>query len=398
VKAFEYVAADRAGELVSGVAWALDELELDRRLDGRGLVLTAAHVVADEKRARPIRIRHADLILFTTQLATVTSAGVPLLEGLQGIRARARRSEVRRLIAEMISALESGQPLSSVMQAYPRTFPAIYRASVVAGESSGALDTVLVRVAAHMEWARGMRATTVQALIYPAMLAVAMLGLIAVLLFFLLPRILTMFPAGVADLPYQTRVVLGISDFLRAHVLLLGAGLAVAGASLTYSLRTERGRYLRDRFVLALPLMGRVARDIATSKFAATASILHSSGCDVFTVLGVSASACGNRAMERAFERTTARVRAGAQLSQGLELEPLVDPLLIQLVAVGEKTGSLDRSLAKVAEHYDGEVPRNVKRMLSLLEPALLVGAGVVVAFILLAALLPMFQMMENIQ
>ena len=153
-----------------------------------------------------------------------------------------------------------------------------------------------------------------------------------------------------------------------------------------------------DRCLLSIPRLGRVARQIATSKFACTASILQSAGCDVFTMLDVSAAACGNSAMARALRTATERVRRGSLLSEALAEETLMDPLLVQLVSVGEKSGELDRCLERIVRHYDDEIPRSVKRMLSLLEPALLVSAGGIVAFILLAALLPMFQLMETIR
>jgi general secretion pathway protein F len=397
VQAFEYVAADAAGKAVAGLAWAADELELDARLDGQGLVLTRARKVAGGTRTRPIALPRSELIQLTTQLATVTAAGLPLLEGLAGIRARAPGRRTRQLLSEMISALEAGQTFSDVLAQYPRSFPDVYRASVVAGEASGSLDKVLVRMAAHLEWVRGMRATTIQALIYPALLACALVGLIAILLFFLLPRIVTMFPGGVAELPAQTRFVLAASQALRSHALLLAALLAMALGGLTWALRSARGRVLLDRIVASMPVLGPVARQLATSKFAGTAAILQAAGCDVFTVMDVAARACGNAHMAAAFARARERIRRGDPLAQALADERSVDPLLVQLVSVGERAGELDKCLERVAAHYDTEIPRSVKRMLSLLEPALLVVAGAIVAFLLLAALLPMFQLMESI-
>lgn len=397
MQAFEYVAADAFGKAVTGLAWAADELELDARLDGQGLVLTQAKRVGSGARTRPIALPRAELILFTTQLATVTAAGLPLLEGLSGIRARAPGRRTRMLLGEMISALEAGQPFSAVLAQYPRAFPDVYRASVVAGEESGSLDKVLVRMASHLEWVRGMRATTIQALIYPALLACALAGLIGILLFFLLPRIVTLFPGGEVELPAQTRFVLAASRAVRAQAFLLVTLLAATVAALVYALRTARGRVLLDRSVSSLPILGPVARALATSKFAGTAAILQAAGCDIFTVMDVSARACGNAHMAAAFSRVRESIRRGDPLGHALAQEKAVDPLLVQLVSVGERAGELDQCLARVAAHYDTEIPRSVKRMLSLLEPALLVIAGAIVAFLLLAALLPMFQLMESI-
>jgi len=397
VKAFEYRAATAAGALVEGTAWASSEAELDDQLDARGLLLTRAKRVSDPRGSRDLRLGNDDLIHLTNQLATTTSAGVPIVEGLRGIGERLASGSGRAVVGEMVTALEAGATLSSVMGSYPKSFSPVYRSSVRAGEESGALETVLLRLAKHLEWTRGVRATAVQALVYPAILCGAIAVLIGILLYFVLPRIVSMFPGGVDDLPAQTRVVMAVSEFLRANwlpVLGVVAGSVVAFAT---ALRRPRGRLALDHALLKTPRLGAVAAQIATSKFAGTASTLQSSGCDVFTVLEVASSTCGNSALAAAFDRATERVRRGEELAEALGREPLIDPLLVQMVGIGEKTGRLDDCLAKVVEHYDDEVPRGVKRFLSVFEPALLVGAGVVVAFILLSALLPIFDLYDSI-
>lgn len=395
MKAFEYRAANAAGEAVLGVAWAKDELELDAELEGRGLVLTTAKELEHARPTRAARLREADLVLLTSQLATVTGAGVPLLAGLEGIRRGHPSARARALLGEMIHALEAGQPLSKVMERYPRAFPPVYRASVVAGEAAGALDRVLARLSGYLEWVRATRATTAQALIYPAILVLAVAALVGILVFFLVPRLVGLFPNGVTDLPAETRLVLAVSDGARAHAPLLALLAAALVAAAVQLVRSERGRVHFDRAILAVPVLGSVARSLSTGRFASTAATLQDAGCDVFRVLETAASACGNRAMEAAFRRATERVRRGVALSEALAGEALCDPLLVQLVAVGERSGQLDQCLARVAAHFDAEVPRRVRRMLALFEPAVLLGAGAVVAFVLLAALLPMFEVIE---
>ncbi|MEW6071879.1 MAG: type II secretion system F family protein [Planctomycetota bacterium] len=397
MKAFEYIAADAGGSLVAGTAWAASESDLDHTLEGRGLLLTRAKVVGDSRSGRGIRVRRNELINLTNQLATVTGAGVPIVEGLAGIGARLETRAGRQLVTEMVSTLRTGESLSRVVEAYPRTFSTVYRATILAGEASGALDKVLTRLAGHLDWIRRMRSTTIQALIYPALLVVAIVGLILILLYFLLPRIIGMYPGGVEDLPVQTRIVVGLSNFVRGNVVWLVLGLGAAAAGFAGLRRSVRGRRVLDGLLLRIPKLGSVAKELATSKFACTASILHSAGCDVFTVLDVAASTCGNAFLRHGFDRAAERVRRGETISDALEKEPLVDTLLVQMVSVGERTGSLDGCLAKLVEHYDDEIPRRVHRFLSLLEPLILVTAGIVVAFILLASLLPIFELYERI-
>lgn len=396
MRAFEYRAATPSGELIQGTTLASSEHDLDAQLATQGLVLTTAKAVPSHRRNR-LRLKQDELLNLTNQLATVTSAGVPIVEGLRGIGERMSSEGGRDLVRGIVMALESGENLSSVISQYPRCFPPVYRASVQAGEESGALDKVLQRLAKHLEWVRGIRATAAQALVYPAILCTAIGGLILILLYFVLPRIIGMFPGGQEDLPGPTRFVIGVSDLLREHWLLVLGMLIAAPAALIFTARRPKGRRMLDLLLLKIPRLGAVASQIATSKFACTAGILQSSGCDVFTMLDVAAKTCGNEALATALRRATKRVRRGEQLSHALAREPLVDPLLVQMVDVGEKTGRLDECLGKLVEHYDSEVPRGVKRFLSLLEPALIVAAGVVVAFILLSALLPIFDLFGNL-
>jgi type II secretory pathway component PulF len=372
-------------------------VELDRDLEGQGLVVTSARVVSSERRARSLRIPRDDLIALTTQLATVSGAGVRIVEGLTGIGERLASPKGRRLVEELVTALRSGASLSEAMDRHPASFPEVYRASVRAGEASGAIDTVLARLARYLEWVRGMRATTVQALIYPAILFVALFGLVLVLLYFVLPRIIGLFPGGRDQLPAQTRLVLSVSDFLTGNWMPLSAGAIALSVLAAVALRRPGGRAAVARALMRLPKVGAIARKLATSKFASTASILHQAGCDVFTVLGVAGETCGNAAMAAAFERASAGVRRGLTITQALDREGTVDPLLVQMVGVGEQTGDLDGCLSRLVEYYDEEVPRAVKRFLSFLEPAMLVAAGAVVAFILMAAILPIFDLYETL-
>ena len=398
MKTFEYVAADAKGRLVNGSLLAVSEAELDRALENRGLILTRAAVATRSRRDARVKLKSDQLIQITSQLATVTGAGVPIVEGLRGIGRRLESESARDLIERMVDGLQGGDSLSEVMEPYGRAFPPVYLASVRAGEASGALEIVLRRIAKYLEWARSMRATTVQALIYPAILFTAIFGLILVLLYYVLPKILGMFPGGHEDLPTETRIVVGLSNFVQTNILWIVGGAIGAVFGLRWGMRNRPGfRSFVHGVMMRVPKLGRVARQIATSKFASTAATLQSAGCDVFTVLEVSASACGNAAMTGCFERVNERVRRGARISQAMDEEPLVDPLLIQMVDVGEKSGALDTCLERLVEYYDDEVPRAVKKFLTILEPAVLLAAGGVVAFILLAALMPIFKLYEQI-
>lgn len=396
METFEFIAAGPGGTQIRGVQPAEDELALDRALERKGLLLTSATAVSKHRSRSRARLSRDELVTFTTQLATVTGAGIPIIDGLQGIGQRLASPGGQELVERMVTGLEAGNSLSEVMKPFPRVFPPIYRASVRAGEATGALDTILTRLAKYLEWARAMRATAIQALIYPAILMCAILGLIAILLLFVLPKIMSLFPPG-AELPWQTQIVLSASDFLRGNIVLVGS-LAVAGVvGVIAAWRVTSVKQFVHGAMLRIPKVGPLAQKLAMSRFASTAATLHSAGCDVFTMLQIASETCGNAALTQAFDRAIARIRRGEPISKSLEKEPLVDPLLVQMIHVGEKAGALDSVLMKLAEYYDDEIPRTVKKFLSLLEPCILLGAGGVVAFILMAAVLPLFQLYESI-
>ena len=395
MKLFQYRAVGLDGTLVTGLTSAHGELELDADFEERGLLLTSAKELSRSRKRRQSRLSGAELIQLSSTLATLSSAGVPLREGLAGLKERTQSPHLRSLLTELLVQLEAGHSLSEIVEAEPRVFPRVFRAAVAAGEASGSLGKVLCKLSEHLEWAREMRSMTVQALIYPLILLSAVGGLIGILLYHVLPNIVAMFPGGAVNLPAETRLVLGLSEFLTANAaaLLIGLGALIAG--LLVCLRNPRTRELLHRAVLLVPVFGALASKLAISKFAATAAVLRSAGCDVFTLLNVSARTVGNSAIEAALTRSTGRVRAGKSLSKALEPEPLIDPLLVQIVGVGEQAGELEAALRDLAAHYDREVPRSVKRTLALFEPLLLLTAGAVVAMILLAAMLPIFDMYD---
>ncbi|TAJ18476.1 MAG: type II secretion system F family protein [Planctomycetota bacterium] len=397
MQAFEYHALGRDGRAVVGELFAPTETELDRRLERDGLLLVRAKVVRSAARAQALALANDELVALTTQLSTVHSAGVPILDGLDSIGKRMRRPRGKELVAQLIAGLQAGQSLSEAMAQHPRTFSPVYRASVEAGEASGALDVVLQRLARYLEWMRGLRATAAQALVYPAILLAAISGLVVLLVTFVLPRIVRLFPAGQQELPAPTRLLLALSEFLAGNWTWLAPLGAAAAIATVYVGRRPAARRRWHGWLLQIPVLGAVARQIAVARFASTAATLQSAGCDAFTVLSVAARSCGNSALEAQFERVTHNVRAGQPISEALGREPGVDPLLVQMVAVGEKSGRLDECLERVVRYYDDEVPRAVKRCVSIAEPSILLASGALVAFILLAAVLPIFQLYDKI-
>lgn len=395
-KTWSYRAVGPSGA-IEGHAQAISEVALDASLARDGLTLVRAKSIARIRDRETFRMSGPDLVTFTTQLATVLGAGVPIVEGMRDLGGRMRSEASRRVVADVVRELEGGASLSRALGCRPRSFPPIYRASVEAGEMSGSMPSVLERLAEHMEWTRSIRQTTAQALVYPAILFVAIAMLVTTLVTFLVPRIVKMFPGGTDALPWQTRQVLGISNAITGNWMAIVSTLGVGIAFGVVAARSKSGRLWISTRMLALPRLGDVMRMFATAKFASTAGTLQNAGCPVNDVIRLGGSSCGNAALEKAFEDADHRIRQGASISEALGAEKRMDPLLLQMVAVGEQAGDLGGCLDKLSAHYDRELPRVVKWMLSFLEPLLLIVGGIVVAYTLFAAFLPLLDMYDKL-
>ena len=394
-KLFEYTARRADGTQVTGREVAAGLEDLDRKLDGDGLLLIRARKVARGPRGSSGKIARPHLIGFTNQLATMLRSGIPLVTGLRHMRTRARSKELSGLIDDLVRDLEAGETFADALDRQHKSFPEVYRASVRAGERSTDLPDVLTRQAAYLQWVREIKGTAAQALVYPAILATAVVGLITILLTFLLPRLVKLYPGGEADLPRETRLVMGISSWIGTYYPVLLGGAVALGISWAVALRIAKSRRFLSRQLMRVPRLGEVLRMISTSRFATTASILHNAGCDMVGTLSMAGATCGSAYLSAAFERTTERVQKGASITESLEREEGMDPLLIQLVAVGETSGDLGGSLRHLAQCYDEEVPRSVKWALSLIEPLVIAVGGAIVLFILIAALLPVVKLYE---
>lgn len=394
---FDWTGVDARGRREHGSTEAIDEFALDRELERRGLVLVEARRVDSAGEELGARLDAHELSSLTARIATLARAGVPLVEGLEGLAEREERVATRALLQGLARDLRAGRSFSQALDRRPRTFPTEYRAAVRAGESSGALARVLDGLAAHLEAKSALWGRARQALLQPALLAAALTGLVLLLVGFLLPRVSALYGPNQAALPAETRALLAVSAFVREQgPFVLAAGVALAFIAWRVAGEARARRFV-DARLFALPKLGRVLRAISTARFASTAAVLHGAGCDALTLLTVSGEASGNAAFHAATERAAERVARGALFSEALAPEPCVDRLLVQVVAVGEKSGALAPSLEEAARRYEAEVPRELARFFGVLEPTLLLASGIVVAWILLATLLPIFDLYEHL-
>jgi len=339
------------------------------------------------------RVPARELALFTRQLATLTKAGLPLVECLGTLIEQLERAPLKRVLSHVRQQVREGRSLADALQSHPRVFSSIYINMVRAGEESGTLETVLARLAEYSEdQARLLRAVQ-SALTYPLLMVAVAGAILLFLLAYVVPQVTRIFSETGGKLPLVTRLLIGLSSFLAAYwwlFLLAGAGGALGGLRL---LRTTAGREWYDRAVLRLPWVGRVLQRLSVARVARTLSTLLGSGVPLLSALGIVTHLVSNSLLRRALEEARTSVQEGESLAAPLKRSGLFPALFTQMVAVGERSGELEGLLTRAAEAYDEEVATALARLTSLLEPLTILVMGGVVLFIVLAILLPIFEL-----
>lgn len=396
--AFDYVAVDAGGRTVSGAVAAADEAAARALLTRRKLmpleIVAGRGMAARSDRPAPRRSGKLDsrtLALTTRQLATLVSVA-PVEEALRTIALQADRPAVRQVLEGVHAGVMEGRRLSDAMALQGQAFPPLYRAMVSAGETSGALEPILERLADGLERDQLVRGKVITALVYPAVLAVVALGVITALMVFVVPRVVDQFDSMNQTLPLLTRLVIGVSDLMRDWgwlVLVLIGLTAVAGA---FALRNPAFRLRVDTAILRLPLIGRLTRDLHGAKMARTLSTMIAAGLPVLEGLTITARTVSNRRLRLATETMADAVREGGGLSAAMRRADVFPPILVHMTASGESSGRLEPMLERAADYLEREFSTFTAVMLSLLEPAIIVIMGGVVALIVLSILLPILQ------
>ncbi len=397
---FDYVAVDVGGRTVTGAVTAADEPSARSLLERRRLMPleiapggagAPTAPAAPAAPARPARLSPRVLALTTRQLATLVSV-TSIDEALRTIALQADRPAVRRVLEGVHGAVLEGRRLSDAMALQGRAFPPLYRAMVSAGESSGALGPILERLADGLEREQAVRGKVITALVYPIVLAVVALGVIAALMGFVVPRVVDQFDSMNQTLPLLTRLVIGISDLLRDWGWMMGLLLALAVAAGAAALRNPALRLRADTALLRLPLVGRLTRDLHGARMARTLSTMIAAGLPVLEGLTITARTISNRRLRAATEAMAEAVREGGGLSAAMRRADVFPPILVHMTASGESSGRLEPMMERAADYLEREFSTFTAVMLSLLEPAIIVVMGGVVALIVLSILLPILQ------
>jgi type IV pilus assembly protein PilC len=388
------------GEVVERTFVAEDENTLRADLDQQGLYLFQVKrgLGLPGLSGRRRKVDQQLLMLFGQELAALLKAGLPLFQSLDVMLERQRDPIFKRSLLTVRDKVKSGVALSEAFRAEGDLYPPIFSASLVAGERSGSLETVLRRFVQHLRLNQALKKKAVSASIYPAVLLFVMLVLIMVLLVYVIPNFKNFFEGLGAELPLPTRILMAVATAIRSNLMWIAGGLAAAVFGLVSWWRRPGSLLTLDRILLRLPYFGSLVRMYATSQLARTLSTLLGGGLPLLSAIEVAANSIGNRAMAVAVSSAGRLIREGSSLTAALESTSMLEPLALEMVKVGEQTGALGDMLNAVAEFYDEELDTRIATVLTLVEPVLLVLMAVIVAAMLLAFYLPMFQAISAIQ
>ena len=394
---FDYVAVDGAGRTVTGsveardLALARDQLGRKQLMPlevqlGRGVSRTGT-----TGPARGTRLDARALALATRQLATLIAV-VPVEEAVRTLALQGEKPKVRRCLEAVHKGVVEGRRLSEAMGEQGRAFPPLYRAMIAAGESSGALQPILERLADGLEREQEVRGKVITALVYPAALAVVALAVITALMTFVVPKVVDQFTSMNQQLPLLTRIIIGISHAMRDWGWVAALVLVCAGALAGLALRRPALRLRADTALLRLPVIGRLIRDLHAARMARTLSTMIASGLPVLEGLNLTARTVSNTRLAAATRTMAEVVREGGSLSGAMRRADVFPPLLVHMTASGESSGRLEPLLDRAADYMDREFATFTAVMLSLIEPGIIIVMGGVVALIVLSILLPILQ------
>ncbi|MEJ2360636.1 MAG: type II secretion system inner membrane protein GspF [Gammaproteobacteria bacterium] len=404
--AFEYAALDKGGKERKGVLEGDSPRAIRQQLRDKGLIpLSVDEVAHRESASRPgfrIHLRRGisatDLALLTRQLSTLSRAGLPLDEATSTVARQSEKPRLKSLMLGVRARVMEGHTLADGFGKFPHVFPELYRATVAAGEQSGHLDTVLERLADYTEARQQLTQRIQLAMFYPAILTVLSIVVVGALLGYVVPQIVNVFQNMGGTLPLMTRILIAISGFFRSYYLALFIGLVALISGTVYILRKPGPKYKFHEFLLKLPVVGRFVRGVNTARFARTLSILAASGVPVLEALRIAGQVVGNLPMRDAVQAAAHKIREGAPLARSLEQSGYFPPMTVNLIASGEVSGNLEEMLDRAATNQEREQETQIAFMMGLMEPVLIIVMGLIVLFIVMATLLPIFNMDQLIK
>ena len=408
MSAYEYSALDAKGRQVKGLIEGDTQRQVRQSLRDRGLTPLEIREVAEKtvKSAaasgfsmnRGGSFNSTELSLFTRQIATLIRSGLPLDEALAAVSQQSESKRVQRVTLGVRSRVTEGNSLAKALGDFPGAFPPLFRATIEAGESAGKLDSVLERLADYAERSQAIKSKVMLATFYPAILTFVAIGVIALLMSFVVPKVVGVFDSIGADLPPLTKGLIATSAFLQAYGLAIFIALVLGFIVFKRALKNDGFRRKYHFWVLRLPLIGRLVRGANTGRFMRTLGILFGSGVPILDAMRIGSQVVENLPMKEAIDAAAKRVREGASLNKSLAESRLFPPITMHLIGSGEASGKLDEMLDRAAENQERELETLISALMSLFEPILILTMGSVVLLIVLAILLPIFNLNQLVQ
>jgi type IV pilus assembly protein PilC len=401
---FAYVGRTRQGAVKKGELTAKTRDEAVEQLRKQQVVVTSLEERAGKGGKFKLNLGSGltdkDLVVFTRQFGTMINAGLPLIQCLDILATQSENKVLRETVADVKNHVESGSTFSDALKKHPKVFDDLYVNMIHAGEVGGLLDTILTRLAKHIEKAMKLKGQIKSAMVYPiAILGVAVI-VIAVLMVWVIPIFAKMFAemsGGKVGLPGPTQLVIDISSFFQNYILYIVMALAGVIYGVKRYYKTTNGRIVIDRLLLRLPIFGDIIRKASVAKFTRTLGTLITSGVPLLEGLGICAKTSGNKVIEEALLGARVSISSGKTISEPLSKSQVFPKMVTHMISVGESTGALDAMLGKIADFYEDEVDQAVAAMTSLLEPIMMVVLGTIIGFIVIAMYLPIFTMASAI-
>lgn len=395
---YRFEAVDAQGRLRSGIVEAENARAVRERLRAGGLTPTA---IDAEQRSSPLgrmRISAAALALLTRQLATLVQSGMPLDQALVALAEQADDTPMRKLVGMLRSHVVAGESLPAAMGRYPRAFPLLYRGLVAAGSETGRLPEVLARLADYLDARLALRQRFTVALIYPALVTIIAIGVIAVLVTYVVPQVVSVYQQSRQTLPWLTQALIATSHFLRVTAWFWFACVVASMLALSVALRRESSRARLHGWWLRVPGVGRLAASLDTARFASTLAILVGSGAPLLRALDAAADVMRMLPLSQAARAAAHLVREGVSLSRALKEQRAFPPVLIHLIANGEQSGALAPMLERAAAELERDAERRLAWLAALIQPTLIVAMGAIVLVLVLAVMLPIVTMNQLVR
>ena len=394
---YRYVAKDKSGKSVTGSLETSTQSDLIAKLRKQELIIVSVNETKAKGKQVALfstggKVKLDDLVIFSRQLATMVNAGIPVVNALDILGEQIEHPQFKTIILKVKDDVETGSSLSDSLARHPKIFSNLFVSMVKAGESSGALDEILERVASYMEKTSALQKKVKAAMVYPAVVSSMAIIITTVLLVKVIPVFEGIYEGFGAELPKPTATLIFISKMLQSYLIYIVGALGIAIFFLSRYTKTEKGRLLVDKIVLKLPIFGILLRKVAVSKFTRTLSTLVKSGVPILNSLEIVGRTAGNKALEIAVDEVRNSIREGENIAGPLAKSKIFPPMVVRMVAVGEQTGELEKMLTKIADFYDEQVTTAVSGLTSMIEPLIIAFLGIVIGTIVICMFLPIFK------